>query len=126
MKLQHRACKHGVKTADRLPLSKRAVNARVVNFWTVVLTSFDRQFQESSARPSVAPFGTDQPTLRNQWALCPSVTDEPASWSSVSSSPTSSERCSRVTGSMTAAGAAMASPVAVPTEAAAPVVAATI
>ena len=44
MKLQHRACKHGVKTAVRLPLSKCAINARVVNFWTAVLTSFDRQF----------------------------------------------------------------------------------
>ena len=44
MKLQHRACKHGIKTAVRLPLSKCDINARVVNFWSAVLTFFDRQF----------------------------------------------------------------------------------
>ena len=43
MKLQHRACKHGVKTAICLPLSKCAINARVVNFWMAFLIFFDRQ-----------------------------------------------------------------------------------
>jgi hypothetical protein len=43
MKLQHRACKHGVKTAICLPLSKCALNAQVVNFWMAFLIFFDRQ-----------------------------------------------------------------------------------
>ena len=44
MKLQHRACKNGIKTAVRLPLSKCDINARVVNFWTALLIFFDWQF----------------------------------------------------------------------------------
>ena len=44
MKLRHRACKNGVKTAISLPFSKGAINARVVNFCTTFLISFDRQF----------------------------------------------------------------------------------
>jgi hypothetical protein len=43
MKLRHRTCKHGVKTAICLPLSQCAINARVVNFWMAFLIFFDRQ-----------------------------------------------------------------------------------
>jgi hypothetical protein len=34
MKLRHRGRENGVKTAIRLPLSKNAINARVMNFGT--------------------------------------------------------------------------------------------
>ena len=44
MQLQHRACKDGLKTAIRLPPSKGAINARVMNFWAAFLIFFDRQF----------------------------------------------------------------------------------
>jgi len=40
MKRQHRVCKNGVKAAIGLPLSKRAINARVMNFRTTVSISF--------------------------------------------------------------------------------------
>jgi hypothetical protein len=44
MQLQHRACKDGLTTAIRLPPSKGAINARVMNFWAAFLIFFDRQF----------------------------------------------------------------------------------
>ena len=44
MKHCHRTCKNGVKTAVRLPPSKRAVDARVMNFRTAFGIFFDRQF----------------------------------------------------------------------------------
>jgi len=44
MQLQQRACKDGLKTAIRLPPSKGAINASVMNFWAALLIFFDRQF----------------------------------------------------------------------------------
>ena len=44
MKRCHRTCKNGVKTAVRLPPSKRTVDARVMNFRTAFVIFFDRQF----------------------------------------------------------------------------------
>ena len=44
MKRRHRVSKNGVKAAIGLPLSKRAIDARVMNFRTTVSISFDRQF----------------------------------------------------------------------------------
>jgi len=44
MQLQHRAGKDGLKTAIRLPPSKCAINARVMNFWAAFLIFLDRQF----------------------------------------------------------------------------------
>jgi hypothetical protein len=40
---QQRACKDGLETAIRLPLSKCAINARVMNFWAAFLIFLDRQ-----------------------------------------------------------------------------------
>jgi hypothetical protein len=43
MQLQHRAGKHGLETAIRLPLSKYTINARVMNFRAAFLIFLDRQ-----------------------------------------------------------------------------------
>src|SRR5579883_2550673 len=40
----HRSFKNGVKTAVRLPPSKRAVDPRVMNFWTAFVILFNRHF----------------------------------------------------------------------------------
>jgi hypothetical protein len=44
IKRRHRACKNGVKTAIRLPLPKRAINPRVMNFRAALSSFFNRQF----------------------------------------------------------------------------------